>query len=150
MGKVYDMVCLFKAKYPGAITWWRLKKHAAVVEAHLTDDEEPLFCFAGQKNNDMLDVFSTSVCCLTNKRIIIGQDHILTGYTLTSITPDMFNDLTVYKGLIFGKVTIDTIKEVVTFTNLDKKSLPDIEKAITSRMMEEKKEYGSLNRNREK
>ncbi len=28
MGKIYDQVAMFKAKYPGTITWWRLKKHA--------------------------------------------------------------------------------------------------------------------------
>lgn len=141
MGKVYDQVCMFKSKYPGTITWWRLKKHARVVEQHLNPDEEPLYSFAGQKNDDMLDLWSTAVLCITNKRILIGQDHILTGYTLNSITPDMFNDMQVYKGVIFGKVTIDTVKEVVTFTNLDKKCLPEIETAISSNMMLQKQKY---------
>lgn len=146
MGKVYDQVCMFKAKYPGTITWWRLKKHAKVIEQHLNADEEPLYSFAGQKNDDMLDIFSTSVLCLTNKRILIGQDHILTGYTLNSITPDMFNDMQVYKGILFGKITIDTVKEVVVFTNLDKKSLPEIETAISTNMIEQKIKYGNQNR----
>lgn len=141
MGKVYDQVCMFKAKYPGTITWWRLKKHAKVIEQHLNADEEPLYSFAGQKNDDMLDIFSTSVLCLTNKRILIGQDHILTGYTLNSITPDLFNDMQVYSGILFGKITIDTLKETVVFTNLDKKSLPEIENAISNNMMEQKKKY---------
>lgn len=141
MGKVYDQVCMFKAKYPGTITWWRLKKHARVVEQHLNPDEEPLYSFAGQQNDDMLDIWSTAVFCVTNKRILIGQDHILTGYTLNSITPDMFNDMQVYKGIMFGKITVDTIKEVVTFTNLDKKSLPEIETAISSNMMIQKQKY---------
>lgn len=141
MGKVYDQVCMFKAKYPGTITWWRLKKHARVVEQHLNPDEEPLYSFAGQKNDDMLDLWSTAVFCITNKRILIGQDHILTGYTLNSITPDMFNDMQVYKGILFGKITVDTVKEVVTFTNLDKKSLPEIETAISSNMIMQKQKY---------
>ena len=149
MGKVYEQVSHFKNKYPGTITWWRLKKHAKVIEQHLNPGEEPIYTFAGQKNDDMLDVFSTSVICLTNKRILIGQDHILVGYTLISITPDMFNDLTVYKGIWFGKITIDTIKEVVTLTNLDKNSLPEIETQISSFMMEEKKKYGTMNRTKE-
>ncbi len=147
MGKVYDQVCMFKSKYPGTITWWRLKKHAKVIEQHLNADEEPLYSFAGQKNDDMLDIFSTSVLCLTNKRILIGQDHILTGYTLNSITPDLFNDMQVYSGILFGKITIDTLKEVVVFTNLDKRSLPEIETAISNNMMEQKKKYGNLGRN---
>lgn len=146
MGKVYDQVMMFKAKYPGTITWWRLRKHASVIERHLNVDEEPLYSFAGQKNDDMLDLFSTSVLCLTNKRILIGQDHILTGYTLNSITPDMFNDMQIYEGILFGKITIDTVKEVVVFTNLDKKALPEIESAISNNMMEQKIKYGNANR----
>ncbi len=146
MGKVYDQVCMYKAKYPSSIVWWRLKKHARVIENHLNPDEEPLYSFAGQKNDSVFDVFSTSVLCMTNKRILIGQDHILTGYTLTSITPDMFNDLTVYEGIIWGKIVIDSVKEKVTFTNLVKKALPEIETAISSAMMEEKKKYGTMNK----
>lgn len=141
MGKVYDQVMMFKAKYPGTITWHRLRKHSRVVEDHLNPDEEPLYSFAGQRNDDITDVFSTSVLCVTNKRLMIGQDHIIGGYTLISITPDMFNDLTVYSGIIFGKIVIDTVKEKIIFTNLDKKSLPEIETAITSNMMIQKQKY---------
>ena len=146
MGKVYDQVCLFKAKYPGTINWFRLRKHAKVVESHLNEDEEPIYTFAGQKNDDVLDILSTSVICLTNKRLIIAQDHILVGYTMSSITPDMFNDLQVYSGILFGKIIIDTLKETVTITNLDKRCLPEVETAITSFMIEEKKKYGTMNK----
>ncbi len=146
MGKVYDQVCMFKAKFPRTITWWRLRKHARVVEQHLNPGEEPVYTFAGQKNDDMLDVFSTCVVCLTNKRILIGQDHVLYGYSLNSITPDLYNDMQVFRGLLFGKITIDTVKEVVVITNLDKNSLPEVETAITEYMMEEKKKYGSYNK----
>ena len=133
-------------KYPGTITWFRLKKHAKVVEDHLNDDEEPIYTFAGQKNDDVLDIWSTCVVCLTNKRLIVAQDHIITGYTMSSVTPDMFNDLQVYSGIIFGKITIDTLKETIVLTNLDKKCLPEVEEQISSFMMEEKKKYGSMNR----
>ena len=148
MGKVYDQVCMFKAKYPRTITWWRLKKHSRVVEDNLMTDEEPLYSFIGQRNDNMLDWFSTSVCTLTNKRIVIGCDHIITGYTLISITPDMFNDLTVYRGIMFGKITIDTIKEEVVFTNLDKRSLTEIQTSISNSMMELKKDYASMLRSK--
>ena len=53
----------------------------------------------------------------------------------------MFNDLTVYSGLIWGKVQIDTIKEVVFISNLSKKSLDEIETSVTEYMMKEKKKY---------
>ena len=145
MGKIYDQVAMFKAKYPGTITWWRLKKHAKILEDHINPDEEPLFSFAGQKTPETWDFFSTAVLTVTNKRIIVGQDHILTGYTLNSITPDMYNDLEVYAGILWGRVTIDTIKEKIVFTNIDKKALAEIETQISSHMMEEKQKYGTLN-----
>ena len=100
MGKVYDQVTMFKAKYPGTITWWRLKKHAKVVEDHINPDETPLFSFAGQKTPETWDFMSTAVLTVTDKRIIVGQDHIITGYTLNSVTPDMYNDLEVYSGIL--------------------------------------------------
>ena len=49
--------------------------------------------------------------------------------------------LTIYSGIMFGKVIIDTVKEVVTLTNIDKKALPEIETEISRIMMEAKKEY---------
>lgn len=145
MGKVYDQVMMYKAKYPSTITWYRLKKHARVIEDHLNEDEEPLYTFAGQRNDSFTDVFATAILCVTNKRLLIGQDHIIGGYTLISITPDLFNDLSVFSGVLFGKVTIDTVKEMVVFSNLDKKSLPEIETAITSNMMKQKQKY-TINR----
>ena len=146
MGKVYDQVAMFKAKYPGTITWWRLKKHAKVIEDHINPDETALFSFAGQKTPETWDFFSTAVLTLTDKRIIVAQDHLITGYTLNSITPDMYNDLEVYAGILWGRVTLDTVKEKIVFTNIDKKALAEIETEISSHMMEEKKKYGSLNK----
>jgi hypothetical protein len=144
MGKVYDQVAMFKAKYPGTITWWRLKKHAKVIEEHINPDETPLYSFAGQKTPETWDFLSTAVLTVTDKRILVAQDHILTGYTLNSVTPDMYNDLEVYSGILWGRVTIDTVKEKIVFTNIDKKALGEIETEISSRMMEEKKKYGNL------
>lgn len=145
MGKVCDQVIRYKRKFPGSIIWWRYKKHAKVVENHLNPGEIPMYSFAAQMNDNPFDLFSTAVLCMTNRRLLVGQDHIIGGYTLKSITPDLFNDLTVYRGFVWGKITIDTLKEEVIFTNVEKKALREIETAITTGMMEEKKEYGSLN-----
>lgn len=142
MGEVYDRVKEFKRKYPGTVTWWRLKKHSEVVEKHLNPGEKILYAFVGQKNDCFYDLWSTSVVVLSNKRILIGRKRMLWGYMFTTITPDMFNDLEVYQGIIWGKITIDTVKEEVVLTNLSKKSLPEIETQITEFMMEEKKKYG--------
>jgi hypothetical protein len=47
----------------------------------------------------------------------------------------------IYRGLLFGRIIIDTLKEEVVISNLAKDSLDEIETAISSFMMEAKKEY---------
>ena len=141
MGQVYDHVTLYKKKFPGGVTWWRLKKHANVIEQHLNPGEYVKYAFAGQKNDKFYDLTSTAVIAITNKRILIGQKRVVWGYFLSSITPDLYNDMQVYQGLLWGKITIDTVKEVVVITNLSKDSLREIETEITEFMMEEKKKY---------
>ena len=149
MGVVYDKVMEYKRKYPGTVTWWRLKKHSAVVERHLNPGERVLYAFAGQKNAGVLDFWNTSVIALSNKRILIGRKRMLWGYMFMTITPDMFNDMEVYQGILWGKITIDTVKEEVVLTNLSKKSLPEIETEISEFMMEEKKKYASNKEDKE-
>lgn len=141
MGQVYKKVLEFKKKYPGTIAW-RLKSHCARVEEHLNPGEKVLYAFCGQKNDNFYDIISTSVFVITSKRLLIVNDRLLFGYFLYSITPDMFNDLTVYSGLIWGKIKIDTINELVPITNLSKKSLDEIETKVTEYMIAGKKEYG--------
>ena len=55
-----------------------------------------------------------------------------------------FNDLTISSGIIWGKVVIDTIKEVITLSNISKKAASEIETEVTEMMMREKKKYGKL------
>ena len=144
MNKVYEEALRFKRRYPGTIAW-RLKKHCQRIEEHLNPDEEVLYVFTGQKNNKFYDIISTAVFAITNKRLLIANDRLLFGYFLYSITPDMFNDLTVYSGLIWGKVAIDTVKEIVYVSNISKKSPDEIETKVTEYMMEEKKKYAIRN-----
>ena len=40
----YKMLSLFKTKYPKSVTWFRLKKHCAIVDRHLNPNEEIRFC----------------------------------------------------------------------------------------------------------
>ena len=142
MSKCYDMVKKFKEKYPITISF-RLKEHCRIIDTHLNPGEEILYAFAAQKNDSPLMIVNTNVVALTNKRIMIGTKRLLWGYFFVSITPDMFNDLTVNRGLIWGTVTLDTIKEEVVLSNIDPKALPEIESIITEYMMEEKKKYAS-------
>lgn len=140
MALVYEQVLNFKAKYPFTIGW-RLSRNASVVERHLNSDETPLYSFIAQKNDNPFNIFGSAVVTLTDKRILIGRKRVVFGYFLNSITPDMFNDLKVSSGVIWGKVYIDTIKEFVTLSNISKDALAEIESQISSYMMEQKKNY---------
>ena len=140
MGSVYEEAKKFKRNYPSTIAW-RIKKHCDIVEEHLNPEEEVRYVFVGQRNNNFYDIISTAVFVITNKRLLIANDRLLFGYFLYSITPDMFNDLTVVSGLVWGKVIIDTIKEEVFVSNLSKRSLDEIETKVKEYMMEEKKKY---------
>ena len=139
---VYEMVNEFIKKYPMTIAW-RVKKHSKIVEKFLNPDEEVKFAFAAQKNDSTTDIFNTYVVALTNKRIILGRKRLFFGFFYTSITPDMFNDLTVKMGIVWGKIYIDTVKELVVLSNIDPKALDSIETNITEYMMNEKKKYAS-------
>ena len=146
MGKkvlsVLEQVQEFKKKYPMTIAW-RLKKNASIIDKHLNPDEKVLYVFAAQKNNNPFDIVSTAVVALTDKRLLIGRKRVVFGYFLDAITPDMFNDLKVLSGVIWGKIHIDTINEFTTLSNIDKKALPEIETMISSYMMQEKKKLNT-------
>ena len=105
--------------------------------------------FLHKKNPNVFEIFYTNVVALTNKRIIIATKRLLWGYFFVTITPDMFNDLTVRKGLIFGNIILDTIKEKVYLSNIDPNALPEIESIITSYMMEKKEQVGYERKERE-
>ena len=140
MQSVYQQLKEFKKKYPATIAW-RLKKHASVIEKHLNPGEEVIYVFPAQKGLSSVDIFSTFAVVLTNKRILLAQKNVLFGYTFLAITPDMFNDLTVSSGLIWGRLFIDTVKETVLLSNVSKHAMSEIETQITEYMMEEKKKY---------
>lgn len=142
MGEVYRRALKFKKLHPSTIGW-RIKQNANIVEKHLNPDEKVLYVFVAQKNDNPLDVLSTAVIALTDKRILIGRKRVVFGYFLDSVTPDLFNDLKVKGGLIWGKVYIDTVKEFITLSNIGVEALPEIETEISSYMMEMKKAYHS-------
>lgn len=142
MSSIYKMALKFKNKYPMTVAW-RLKRNASVIEKHLNPDEEALYVFAAQKNDNPFDFFGTSIIALTNKRILIGRKRVVFGYFLDSITPDMFNDLKIKGGIIWGKVYIDTINELVVLSNISNDALAEIETKLSTYMI-------NMNRNKEK
>lgn len=140
MSIVYEKAKQFKKKYPLTIAW-RLKKHSKIIDLHLNPGEEVKYVFACQKNDNPIDIITTYVIALTNKRILLGQKRLLFGYFFTAITPDMFNDLEVKMGIVWGKIIIDTVKETVYLSNIERDALDEIETNITEYMMKEKQKY---------
>ena len=140
MGLVYKQVLRFKKKYPLTIGW-RLRQNAAIVEKHLNPDEEPIYSFIAQKNDKSFNFWESAVVTLTNKRLVVGRKRVIFGYFFDTITPDMFNDMKVVSGIVWGKVYIDTIKELITLSNIGIEALPEIETQVSSYMMEMKKDY---------
>lgn len=141
---VYEKLVEFRRRYPLTLGW-RLKQHAKIVETHLNPGEEVLYAFAAQKNDNPLDIMSTFAIVLTNRRIVLARKRLFFGYLFTAITPDLFNDLKVTKGIVWGRIYIDTVKEFVPISNIDPKALPAIETKITEFMMSEKRKMGQDN-----
>lgn len=140
MSNSYLKLKQFMKKYPMTVAW-RVKKHANIIDKHLNPGEDILYAFTAQKNDRAGDIFNTYAIVFTNKRIMLGRKRTIFGYFFKSVTPDMYNDLTVNKGLIWGRVEIDTVKEKIILTNIDCKALPEIETNITEIMIKNKKEY---------
>lgn len=141
MSETFNLVKDFKDKYPSTITWWRLKKHSVLVDKYLHPGEKVLFAFAGQNDNSYTSFFNTAVLALTNERILVAQDRVTVGYKVSSVTPDLYNDLKIDSGMVWGTVKIDTVKERIYFSNLSKKSLPEIQNVISQYMIQAKKKY---------
>ncbi len=137
---VYQNAKRFKKKFPLTLSW-RVKAHSKIVQMHLNPDEVVKYVFTGQKNNRSYDLFSTCIIVLTNKRILVGRNRLFFGYMFDSIMPYMYNDLNVRAGLIWGKIIIDTVKEEIVISNIDKSALNEIETNISESMMLLKKEY---------
>ena len=136
----YELLKRFRNKFPGSVAW-RVKKHCKIIDMHLNPNERINFIFAGQLDIKPLSLFNTGVIAVTNERLIIAQKKLIVGYKFSSITPDLYNDLTVKAGLIWGTIIIDTVREQVYVSDLDKEALPEIETEITMFMQEAKKKY---------
>lgn len=140
MKEVYRLAKEFKRKYPLTIAW-RLRSHSKVIAKHLNPDEKILYVFMGQKNHSSFDFVNTNLIVLTSKRLMIATKRLLFGYFFIAVTPDMFNDLTVIDGIIWGRIKIDTVKEEVLLSNIDPKALPEIESQVSNYMIQEKRKY---------
>ena len=140
MSDVYKLARDFKRRYPNTVAF-RLKQHAKVIEQHLNPNEEIKYLFLGQKNSGTFDFVNTYIIAITNQRIMLATKRIVFGYFFKSITFDLYNDFTISCGLIWGRIIIDTVKEKVLLSNIDKNALPEIETNFTTLVSELKREY---------
>ena len=128
--EIYQKAKSFKKMYPSTIAW-RLKAHSKIAEQALNPDEVVDYVFVAQKNDKIYDIISTYVIVLTNQRILMCQKRLLFGYFSTSVQRYMFNDLKVKRGIIWGRIYIDTIKEFIALSNISKAALLEIENKIS-------------------
>ena len=135
---IYEKAKEFKRKYPSTVAF-RIKAHAKVAARFIGDDEVVKYVFVAQKNFNSFEIINTNIIVLTDKRIIVATKRLVFGYFFRMITPDMFNDLTIKNGLIWGKVIIDTINEKVVLSNIGSNALAEIDDNITMYMIEEKR-----------
>lgn len=87
-------------------------KHFRVLENNLMNDEEVKMAFIGlhnYKSGTKHDGYFAYA--VTNKRIILGQKQTIAGEKFNTVSLNNINDITFKSGLMFGIVTIDTIKE---------------------------------------
>jgi len=141
MNNSYNIIKEFMRKFPMTIAW-RLRSHCKIIDKFINPGEKVLYMFTGQKNDTSINIFNTYVIVFTNKRIMVCTKRVLFGFFFKSITPDMYNDLTIHRGLIWGRITLDTVKEIITITNVDKDALDEIETNITEIILKQKKEFG--------
>lgn len=137
---VYESCKSFLKKFPMTIAW-RIKKHSSIIQKHINDDEVVLYSFAGQKNSNFLQPFFTAVIVFTNKRMLLGKKRFFGRSEYSSITPDMLNDFEIRTNILYGSVEIDTVKENFSINCLDKRSLSQIEDALSKYMVNEKLKY---------
>ena len=134
---IYRQSKKFRRKYPLTIAF-RLRAHSTILAKHLNPGEKIRFVFATQKGPSSLDILSTYVIAITDKRIMIGRKRIVFGYFFLAVTPELFNDIKVKKGFLWAKIEIDTVKEYIILSNIQGGAASKIETAITQYVMKKK------------
>ncbi|MEG0025953.1 MAG: PH domain-containing protein [Bacilli bacterium] len=143
--EIYQKAKSFKKLFPTTIAW-RLKAHSKVVEQFLNDDEVVDYVFVAQKNDKMFDIMSTYIIALTNQRILMCQKRMIFGYFSTSVQRYMFNDLKIKRGIIWGRIYIDTIKEFIALSNVSVNALLEIERKISEHVVKGQTDNNKLSK----
>lgn len=137
---IYSHAKKFRRRHPLTVAF-RLRAHSKIAAKHLNDGERIKYVFAAQKGPSSFDIISTYVIVITDRRIMIARKRLLFGYLFVSVTPELFNDLKVRKGIIWAKVEIDTVKEHIILSNIQSGAASEIETAITQYVLKGKKRF---------
>ena len=117
------------------------KKHFKIIESSLHDDEKVIMTFMGMHN-----YISTTrhdnyyAYAITTKRIMMAQKKMV-GENFKSVLLTYLNDISFNSGVMFGTLTIDTIKEKFN-VGIDKKQAKNISEKVSSFIFDMKKESG--------
>ena len=89
---------------------WGLK-HFGLIEQNLMEGEYVLMTFIGLHNYVSATHHDNNFAyAITNKRILMAQKRLI-GEVVQAVSLDNINDITLVKKMVFGIITIDTIKE---------------------------------------
>jgi len=125
--EMYDF-CKEKKFGQGQNEKWGLK-HFALVENALAEDENVVMSFIGLHNYISATNHNNNFAyAITEKRIIMAQKKLI-GEIQQSVFLDNINDITFTSGMIWGVITIDTIKETFN-VGLDKAQAANINAEI--------------------
>lgn len=106
---MYDY-CIANGMGSGFSKDWGIK-HFKIIENALSKGETVLLPFIGLHNYVSATKHDNNFAfAVTNRRILIAQAKIM-GQTFQTISLDNVNDITLNKGMVFGILTVDTIKE---------------------------------------
>lgn len=103
--------CLDNGYGEGMNRKWGIK-HFTLIQDSLSADEDALMCFIGLHNYQSATKHDNNYAyTITNKRIIMAQKKVI-GESIQTVAINNLNDITLKTGMVFGVITIDTMKEV--------------------------------------
>lgn len=121
---------------------WNLK-HFGLIADSLAKDEYVLTAFVGFHNYKSMSKHDGCFAyAITNKRFIMAQKKMI-GSTFQTVSLKNINDITMDKGILAHKITIDTIKETFNVETSDPKTAQNIHTAIQNALAHTKRNQSS-------
>lgn len=121
--------------------------HFKIIENLLKEDEEVKVAFIGIHNYISTTKHEKNFAyVITNKRIVMAQKKVI-GENIKTVSLDNINDITFTSGMVFGTLTIDTIKEKFNVA-LDKVRAKNIHEKVQA-VLDESQKLTKSNRKQE-